>query len=105
MPASRSSLPPLGEAEWRGGVGVGGGWARREGDEAAAAVGPGQPSPAPDRRQSTSGSAPHPLTNKAPREPPPPPLGLCRSRPSTQLGFRRAGGGRCAPPTFNASMP
>ena len=25
--ASRSSLPPLGEAEWRGGVGVGGGWA------------------------------------------------------------------------------
>src|SRR5829696_7900846 len=61
MSASRSSLPPLGEAEWRGGVGVGGGWARRGGDEAAAAVGPGQPStPAPDRRQSTSGSAPHP---------------------------------------------
>ena len=39
MSASRSSLP-LGEAEWRGGVGVGGGWARREGDENDVAVGP-----------------------------------------------------------------
>ena len=34
-----SLLPsPLGEAEWRGGVGVG--WARRDGDEDDAVVGP-----------------------------------------------------------------
>jgi hypothetical protein len=63
----RSSLPPLGEAEWRGGVGVGGGWARRDGDENGAAVGPGQPStPAPHRRRSVSGKRPPPRSGPRP---------------------------------------
>src|SRR5215204_2529054 len=81
--------PPLGEAEWRGGVGVGSGWASREGDENDAAVGPRQPSTAaPYRRRSASGKRP------------PPPLGLRPSRPSPPLASRAGGGRRCAPPTF-----
>src|SRR5215207_7646982 len=61
MSASRSSLPPRGEAEWRGGVGVGDGWARREGDENDAVVGPALPStPAPDVDEAPWGSTPHP---------------------------------------------
>src|SRR5215211_167904 len=72
MSASRSSLPPLGEAERRGGVGVGGGgWARREGDENDAAVGPELPStPAPDRRRSASGKHPPPRSGFARGGPP-----------------------------------
>ena len=63
--------PPLGEAEWWGGVGVGGGWARRDADEDDAAVGPGRPSTAaPDRRRSASGSTPHPARGRARVGPP-----------------------------------
>src|SRR5215208_2609166 len=85
-PGSHIHLPPLGEAEWRGGVGVGGGWARREGDEEGAA---GWARAAIDSRvidEAPRGSAPYPA--RALPESASPPLasrageGGARRRPS-----------------------
>src|SRR5215207_8446714 len=66
LPATRFThvgfplLPPPARRSRVAGRGrVGGGWARREGDEGVAAVGPGQPSTAaPDRQRSASGRPP-----------------------------------------------
>src|SRR5215207_3210021 len=80
--------PPARQSRVAGRGRVGGGWARREGDEGVAAVGPGQPSTAaPDRQRSASGR-------------PPPRSGQRPESASPPLASRAGGGRRRAPPTF-----
>src|SRR4051812_44267478 len=88
MSASRSSLPPLGEAEWRGGGGGGGGGAGGGGGGGEGGGGAGRATtPAPSRRRNAPGEDPPPpprLFRGGPPPPPPPPPG--------------GGGGGGAPP-------